>query len=80
MDEEFAREANRPETRGDPAHTGTDGLHVRDAKVENFEHLIAVIELPDPDNRHVVAAAMHAGAELIVTMNIKDFPKEFARW
>lgn len=51
-------------------------MHVRDAKVENFEHLIEVIELPDPDDRHVVAAAMHAGAELIVTMNIKDFPKE----
>jgi hypothetical protein len=49
---------------------------VRDAKVSGFEHLIETIELPDPDDRHVVAAAMHAGAELIVTLNLRDFPKE----
>jgi predicted nucleic acid-binding protein len=48
--------------------------HVRQALVENFEHLIPAIQLPDPDDRHVVAAAMHAGAELIITFNRKDFP------
>jgi hypothetical protein len=48
--------------------------NVREALVENFEHLIPAIELPDPDDRHVVAAAMHAGAELIITFNGKDFP------
>lgn len=32
--------------------------NVREALVENFEHLIPAIELPDPDDRHVVAAAM----------------------
>jgi hypothetical protein len=31
--------------------------HVREALVENFEHLIPAIELPDPDDRHVLAAA-----------------------
>lgn len=50
--------------------------HVREALVENFEHLIPAVELPDPDDRHVLAAAMHAGAELIVTFNLKDFPAE----
>ncbi|GAB2892402.1 hypothetical protein GCM10027093_29630 [Paraburkholderia jirisanensis] len=50
--------------------------HVREALVENFEHLIPTIELPDPDDRHVLAAAMHAGAEVIVTFNLKDFPAE----
>jgi len=47
---------------------------VRDSLVEGFEHLIAAIELPDPDDRHVVAAAIHSGAETIVTFNLKDFP------
>ena len=33
--------------------------HVRDCLVTDFEHLIASVELPDKDDRHVVAAAMH---------------------
>jgi hypothetical protein len=41
--------------------------HVRDCLVTGFEHLIPVIDLPDPDDRHVVAAAVHCGASLIVT-------------
>ena len=48
--------------------------HVRDALVENFEHLIPAIDLPDPTDAHVVAAAVHCGAELIVTFNLRDFP------
>lgn len=47
---------------------------VRDSLVEGFEHLIPAIDLPDKDDRHVVAAAIHSGAETIVTFNLKDFP------
>ncbi|MBU2821273.1 MAG: PIN domain-containing protein [Acidithiobacillus caldus] len=49
--------------------------HVRDCLVSGFEHLIPSIELPDPDDRHVVAAAIHSGSSLIVTFNLKDFPE-----
>lgn len=42
--------------------------------VEGFEGLIPALELPDPDDRHVLAAAIHTGADAIVTMNLKDFP------
>ncbi len=47
---------------------------VRDCLVSGFEHLIPSVVLPDPDDRHVVAAAVHSGASLIVTFNLKDFP------
>jgi predicted nucleic acid-binding protein len=50
--------------------------HVRDCLVTGFEHVIPSVELPDPDDRHVVAAAIHSGASLIVTFNLQDFPAE----
>ena len=47
---------------------------VLDCLVEGYEYLIPTITLPDPDDRHVVAAAIHARADCIVTSNLKDFP------
>jgi hypothetical protein len=47
---------------------------VRDAMVDGYEHLIGSVELPDPDDRHVVAAAIHCKAQVIVTSNLKHFP------
>jgi len=44
-----------------------------DACVEGYEKLIDTIDLPDPDDRHVVAAAIRGGADMIVTANSKDF-------
>ena len=49
---------------------------VPDCLVAGFEGLIAGLSLPDPDDRHVLAAAIHGGAETIVTYNLADFPSE----
>lgn len=48
--------------------------HVEHCLVEGYEGLIATLTLPDPDDRHVLAAAIHAGADTIVTANLADFP------
>jgi predicted nucleic acid-binding protein len=49
---------------------------VRDCLVFGYEDLIDSLTLPDPDDRHVLAAAIRAGAEVIVTYNLTDFPAE----
>lgn len=48
--------------------------HVRDALVTGYEYLIPGLDLPDPDDRHVLAAAIRSGSSLIVTFNQRDFP------
>lgn len=47
-----------------------------EALVEGYEPLIKALALPDPDDRHVLAAAIHCGAQHIVTDNLSDFPHE----
>ena len=48
--------------------------YVRDALVDGHQSLIPALELPDPDDRHVLAAAIKCGADLIITFNLDDFP------
>ena len=47
-----------------------------DAVVTGYESLIESLHLPDPDDRHVLAAAIVGRADVIVTFNLKDFPDQ----
>ena len=68
--------ANRPELKPE-ALARTRELMTRavpDCMVTGFEELIDGLVLPDRDDRHVLAAAIRAGAQAIVTFNLDDFP------
>jgi predicted nucleic acid-binding protein len=47
---------------------------IPDVVVTGYERLIASLKLPDPNDRHVLAAAIKADAHVIVTSNLRDFP------
>jgi predicted nucleic acid-binding protein len=49
---------------------------VPDCLVQDYEDLESSLDLPDPDDRHVLAAAIHCKADVIVTYNLDDFPAE----
>lgn len=51
-------------------------LAVDDCLVTGYEDLIESLSLPDPNDRHVLAAAIRCGAQVIVTENRRDFPQE----
>ena len=48
-----------------------------DALVNNYQGLIKNLELPDPKDCHVLAAAIKTNANVIVTNNLKDFPEDY---
>ena len=50
-----------------------------DADVEGYEVFISSLTLPDPNDRHVLAAALRSQADVIVTTNLKDFPVPYIR-
>lgn len=47
----------------------------RDSLVTGYEALISSLTLPDPDDRHVLAAAIVGRCDVIVTQNLRDFPE-----
>ena len=67
---------NRPDLNATQLHRTKDlmNLHIRDALITGYEPLIATLTLPDADDRHVLAAAIHAQADVILTFNQRDFP------
>ncbi len=68
---------DQPELAGKLARTRklmTDAI--ADVSVEGYEPLVASIELPDADDRHVLAAAIACTAQVIVTANLRHLPDE----
>jgi predicted nucleic acid-binding protein len=49
---------------------------VPEACVSAYAALVPCLSLPDPNDRHVLAAAIRAKAQVIVTFNESDFPAE----
>lgn len=75
--EEWARATRRlPEGAEAFARAEIAAMKARwpDAMAEVRQEHVAAIALPDPDDAHVVAAALSGGAAVVVTSNRRDFP------
>jgi PIN domain len=68
--------ANRPDLTPAKLHRTRELMDaaVPDCLVTGYEDIEAGLQLPDVDDRHVLAAAICGQASVIVTFNLKDFP------
>lgn len=84
LDETFSAIArNRPDLPSEKLERTRElmSASIRDVLVEDWESLETAIALPDDKDRHVVAAAIRAHAQLIVSFNMRDFPaEELTKW
>ena len=73
-----AIETIHPNLAGGAARARADAIQAAfdDASVTGWEPLESGITLPDPDDCHVVAAALRGRADMIVTANLRDFPSD----
>ncbi|MBC6416901.1 MAG: PIN domain-containing protein [Rhodospirillales bacterium] len=75
---EWIKALLRNEPQRDPAALQRTRKHmdtaVRDCLVTGYRSLIPSLDLPDPNDRHVLAAAIVGRCDAIVTQNLKDFP------
>lgn len=69
---------NRPDLTAEQVDRTSDLMDraIPDGLVTGHEVLIEGLTLPDPGDRHVLAAAIRCHASVIVTFNEKDFPAE----
>jgi hypothetical protein len=68
----------RPDLRAENLEATRRAMNeaVLDSLVEGYEALIPALTLPDPNDRHILAAAIQCHASVIVTFNEKDFPAD----
>ena len=68
--------AKRPDLTADQLQRTRELMNaaIPDCLVTGYEAPIPALNLPDPDDRHVLAAAVVTRAHLIVTFNEADFP------
>lgn len=79
LDEAFGNlTANRPGLSPERPAVTRERMNtaVPGALVSGYEALAGALKLPGPGDRHVLAAAIAAGAVVIVTSNLSDFPAE----
>jgi predicted nucleic acid-binding protein len=71
--------ANRPDITKEAIARTVKAMNIAfpDAEVNRYISIINDLKLPDPDDRHVLAAAIRAEATHIVTSNTKDFPRKY---
>lgn len=82
IQEEWVRNllANRRDLPAEALHrtVATMNEAIEDCLVEKFEFMVESLTLPDPNDRHVLAAAIVGHADAIVTFNLRDFPADYA--
>jgi hypothetical protein len=69
---------DRPDLSLEKLHGVREAMdrHAEEALVIGYQSLIPSLTLPDPDDRHVLAAAIVGRVDIIVTRNLRDFPAE----
>ena len=69
---------NRPDLKPDALKRTRELMTqaVADCIVTGFDALVDGLDLPDADDRHVLAAGIRAGAQAIITFNLDDFPED----
>ena len=73
--------ANRPDITRDRLLRTKNlmDFYVKNSLVTGYEEIIPQLELPDPGDRHVLAAAIKSNAKFIITFNLRDFPSNNLR-